>query len=279
MPPPISGVKIIESLKWWKNIMVRNIVNNFPLWLIFACAIASAILMVFAFFAIKKRYWPFLLTKDHNDMTVVLVRVLSALYTILLGLTIVNLWLSFNDAKKHVILEANNYRQVIDNTNHFPSSARNTIQYALSDYIKSMITEDWQNMRKGLPESEAVVQAIHHVYKSFANFEPKRNADKLFYHQMLESFNNALDERAQRLSKSQSSAPAGIRLLMFINVVALILAMCLLGSNYFKAQRNKVALVSSIIMMSLVLAFILDYPYAGPIAVKPTALETLIKGS
>lgn len=262
-----------------KFIMVRDIINAFPLWALFLFAIFGAVTMVYIFFAIKDRYWPFLLAKDHNDMSVVLVRVLSALYTILLGLTIVNLWLSFNEAKKYVVLEANNYRQVIDNSNNFPTPARTTIQTALKDYINVMIHEDWDRMREGLSESEITIQAIHDVYKAFASFEPKRTNDQLFYHQMLENFNHALDERAQRLSKAQSNAPEGIRVLMFINSLALILVMCLLGSNYFKAQRTKVTLVSSIIMMSLVLAFVLDFPYAGPIAVKPVALEQVINGN
>lgn len=131
-------------------------------------------------------------------------------------------------------------------------------------------------MPLALPDSTAVNQAIDQVYKAFNSFEPQRKSEQLLYHQMLENFNNGLDERAQRISQAHSNAPAGIRILMIINALSLIIVMCLLGSNYRNTQRNKVALVSSIVIMSLVLSILIEYPYAGQIAVKPTVLQRLL---
>jgi hypothetical protein len=255
--------------------MIKAIINTIPALGLLLLAIITAAVLVLTVLALKHHYFPVLKQREHNDSTVVLIRVLSAVYAILIALTIVTQVNAFNMTDKVLTQEANAYAGVVHLAEQLSAVGGDAVTEALNGYINLMLTKDWDAMRYSYKPIKAIDPAIDDVYAAIANVKPSNGMEQMLTASMLNQFNFALDARAQRWSTVGDTSPSLVKVVIFFNLLTLMFMTCMLGSVRTRAQQVFVILTNAVTFSCFVLVFILDFPFSGSMALKPEAFTLM----
>lgn len=204
--------------------------------------------------------------RDNNGFLISVASIVSASYAFLLGFVIVSLWQTNKEAEHVTDFESYQLRFIL---NDCPAlkSVEGEIRKGIRDYVSTVVNEEWDLMRVS-QSSEAVMPIIRKMLDTLKQYEPKTEVERTFYKEIVTKANKLIEYRARRLELSKSSLIDQLRFMMIMGALFILSIVALIESESKSIHRLGIVVISCVIGFNLGLAFCIDYPFSGDIAVK-----------
>jgi hypothetical protein len=241
------------------------------LWVILLMA-ATVLLVVVG--TVSVRRWVGVETlKLNNEVAGFIYAVIGVLYAVLLGFTAIVVWEQFDKAQAGVDQEANEIADLYRDAQTFPEDTREQLETQLRAYAGLVVEKEWPAMaeRKSSPEAWDM---YNRIWRSYHEFQPQNDHQKIWYEQSLIRLNQLGDQRRLRLLSSQS---VGIPTVMWIALLGA--GVITIGFSFLFGTRSAAAhlLMTSALAMTIALVLVsilaLEEPFAGITRVDPEAFE------
>ena len=256
--------------------MPRWIVESVPAgWLVVVAVVALPALAVSIQWLIRRRA-PSLAEGRHNDAAAFLGSVAGVIYAIIAGFMVITLWEQYVAASDTVQNETVSLRDAVQFSGAFGPAAQANIRQLVAQYATSVATVEWPTMAKGGP-SPVAQKDFDQLITTIQGLDATTPTQEAFLSNMLTQVVEAGKERQQRLELSGQTVPAVLWLAALLASVV-TLGFCLLfGIKSAKLHYIMVAGVTILIGATLVLILLLQYPFSGSVAVRPTPFEHVAK--
>jgi Protein of unknown function (DUF4239) len=250
-------------------------VQNVPAWWLVVLAVVGLPALAVSLQWLIRRRAPSLADGEHNDAVGFLGSVVGIIYAIIAGFMVITLWEQYVTAGDTVQNETVSLRDVVQFSGAFGPAAEGEIRQLVVRYAKSVATVEWQAMAKG--EGSPVAQHdFDELITAMQGLAVHNSTEEAFLSNMLTQVDQAGSQRQQRLELSGQNIPA-ILWLGAILASVVTLGFCLLfGIKRARLQYIMVAGVTLLIGATLVLILVLEYPFIGTVAVRPTPFEHVV---
>ncbi len=197
----------------------------------------------------------------------------GVLYGILLGLTAVAAYQTWDDAKLRTTAEAGALASLYTDSIAYPSLFREDFQDALRELLRYEIEEEWPKLKDGLPEAGAG-DRLELVRRKLLSFEPKTSSEELVHAAAVEHFNAYLLERRLRLYSVTAGMPSVLWYVVIIGSMINIFLIWLLNMRIVTQFLLGGVLAFFLGAMILLIAR-LDKPFKTDEGVSPGALQVV----
>ena len=250
--------------------------ENVPAWLLVVAAVVGLPVLAVTLQWLIRRRAPGLAGGEHNEAASFLGSVVGVVYAIIAGFMIITLWEQYVTAGDTVQNETVNLQDVVQFSGAFGPAAHANIRLLVMRYANSVATVEWQTMAKG--EGSPVAQNdFDQLVTAIQGLTVHNPTQEEFLATMLTQVDDIGKERQQRLELSGQNVPAILWLTVILASVV-TLGFCLMfGIKSASLNYIMVACAAILIGASLVLVLLLEYPFSGTVAVRPTPFEHVVQ--
>lgn len=202
--------------------------------------------------------------------------VVGVVYAIIAGFIVITLWEQYVTAGDTVQNETVSLRDLVQFSGAFGPTTQGKIQQLVVRYAKSVAAAEWKTMAEG--EGSPVAQNdFDQLITAIQGINVHNLAQQEIFSNMLTQVDDVGKERQQRLDLSGQNVPA-ILWLAAILASFVTLGFCLLlGVKDARLNYIMVAGVATLIGATLVLILLLEFPFTGTVAVRPTPFEHVVQ--
>lgn len=252
--------------------MPRWIVENVPAWWLVVAAVVGLPVLALSLQWLIRRRAPGLAGGEHNEAASYLGSVVGVVYAIIAGFMVITLWEQYVTAGDSVQNETVSLRDVVQFSGAFGPAAQGKVRQLVVRYANSVATVEWQTMAKG-GGSPVVQKDFDQLVTAIQGLDVHNPTQEAFLSNILTQVDDVGKERQQRLELSGQNVPAILWLTVILSSVV-TLGFCLLfGIKNALLNYIMVVGVTILIGASLVLILLLEYPFSGTVAVRPTPFE------
>ena len=246
--------------------MQRWLLNHLPTALYMALFVLVAVAVAYAILRLVRRLFPSLADGQHNEITVLSVEIVGALYAILLGFVIVFLWQDVNNARDNVGAESTALSQLTRDAQAFAPAAREDVTRAIGRYAHVVVDDEWPLQREGRG-SPAGTEAMNNLSAAMQRYEPTTEVQKTYFTASVGHFNDMQAARRIRLSHVGPSLSTSLRFMMYSYFVAIVAFISTVNNGPRHRHTALLLGVTAIIAFNLAFTTTLDYPFSGDGAV------------
>ena len=237
-----------------------------PFLILFSLITVVSVLISGALLLIRRKGGGRWRRQDHINSAVF--NFFTTLYAFVIGFAIVTLWSAFLTAKTNVTREAESIMIVYRTAKHLPGSK--PFCQALTNYVKTVIDVEWEEMEKGAMSPEAT-QRFEDIWSGY--YELRGDSNRLG-----ELFTNLTEAGRQRSSRStmlKSNLYPPVWVILIFGFLSVVYSL-----YFIHREPTLVSLIYEFMVIFLVLSciyfiFDLDTPFSGLIILKPDAFQTL----
>jgi hypothetical protein len=217
-----------------------------------------------------QRIFPRLSDAEFDKVSEALRGGFTVLFGLILGLSIASVSTQLGAARATVSSEAATLAQMVRVSRTLPAEDHAAITQAIDEYIHAVSDDEWVTMQRGLESSRAAA-ALDQLYAAYADHPPPPGP---FTSSRFSAAMSKLDQvttaRRTRLQQaaSGSSLPDLLRILLMIGVVVFIVVWYPAKIRDRRAQLVVVACIAAFISFAYLLTIVLDFPFAGELAVR-----------
>jgi len=251
------------------------ILLNIPTWVIAAimlaiavCTAVGGVLLVRHLVDIKK-------FKQHHDIAGPIFSTIGVIYAVMLAFVLVIVWQDFDRAQNNTVKEANYFAQIYRDATGLPEPFRSQFLEANGNYLKAVIKYEWPQMQRGERSIEAQV-AADRVWEVTASFDPKTEKEKIFFSEMLNKMNDAVEMRRQRIQDSGSGLHPSLWFVLLLGGIITVVFTFFFGSENLYAQITMTTMLAVLIVLIIFTILLMDFPYSGDLSIPATPLQLVL---
>lgn len=242
--------------------MLRSIVSHvYPpfIFLFWIMVFLSLSKVVFKY----KRTSMHIATEMHGTRMVV--NIIGAFFSIFLGFVVYISWSNFKEANQVIAQESTKIYTVWENIRGFPKPVYQTVDQRISEYVSSLIDDEWPAMARGTGSS-VTEKANQNLYTAFLNYHPADAYSQAFYNRAISSLDQATEIRNQRLNMLNIIIPTAWYVIIIISASMIITVSIFMLDNNILGYTMQVllCLFMSFYLTSIV---ILSHPLSGLITI------------
>jgi hypothetical protein len=208
----------------------------------------------------------------HNDVAGFIYAVLGVVYAVLLGFTAIIVWEQYRRAQEGIELEANALTDLYRDAQVFPEDVRRLVETRVRDYARAVVEEEWPAMA----ESEASPRAwdaYNMLWRTYHEFEPQSEHQRVWYATSVERMNLLADERRSRVLSLHAGVPA-VMWIVLVGAGAVTIGFSFFfGTENRRAQGLMTAALTFTIGVVLLSILALESPFSGISRLPPEAFE------
>jgi hypothetical protein len=246
--------------------MVQWLDNTFPPWLLGIFIVGGGAFLTWLAVRFRhSRVKPGRPDMD-NDLMSVFVLILAGMYGILVAFTIFIVWSNSDRADSAASAEAGEISALARQSIDLPQPGQHALQEALRAYTESVIHDEWPSLAHS-QSNPTTAKLFNNIYLSVYHLPPSPVASD-----MDTELPNLAEARAELILQSNAALPG---LFWFVLIVG---ALLVIGLSVFffteipRAHGLMAVAASVLILGSLCLILLLDYPFSG-IKIQPDAFE------
>jgi hypothetical protein len=224
---------------------------------------------------IIRKYYPPHRRQNHNDIAGFIFATLGVIYAVILAFTVVVTWGDFDKATEITNKEANAIASLYQNSMAFPSELSGQIKSELTQYVNSIVSDEWQKMDKG-DKSAQVDEIQERLMRLYSGFQPKNETQKIFLTESIKKMNEASEMRRIRLVYAVTGLHPILYAILIIGSFITIAFTMLFGTENHIEQLIMTAALAAMIAFALFTIIALDYPFTGTFSVESDALKSLL---
>jgi hypothetical protein len=202
-----------------------------------------------------------------NDVAGSIFGTIGTVLAVTLSFTFINVWTQYVTASNIVQREASAVSDLHHLADSLPEPERSKVQDEIDRYVQLVIHDEWPSMHSG-GHSDAAHNSAYKIQTIIADFQPKNSREVMLQSHALDSTNVFLDARRERLHANDDGIPT------FLWVALVFVAIVTIGfSFYFRVdspleQYVMVIALTSVIVLIMLFAAELDYPFRGELGIK-----------
>jgi hypothetical protein len=225
--------------------------------------------VVAALNSIRKRF-PHSLETHQQVVVLGPISFLFTLYAFLLGFIVVNLWQSYDDARRTSMKEAESLGILYHLTEGFPGAEK--VRQSLELYLGSVIADEWPAMAAGTGSLKTRDEFLA-VGREIRALSPSSMREQALYSELLARYDELSIHRQSRLLLLEGSIPAPLWWALAAGGGLLLVGLFFMGIGTAREQIAIDATAIGILVVTLYLAVEFDRPFGGTMKVAPTAFE------
>jgi Protein of unknown function (DUF4239) len=200
--------------------------------------------------------------EDIHEVGGVYMSAVGTLYSVVLGMILVNASEKFTDARRFVDQEAEALIQVYSAADVMPISNGTEIKESITKYVHGVIADEWELLSQG-KSHENTRLLFKKIWKALRSVEPVTERQQIIYEAMVSSFMTAEEGRRERVNFSNYKITS-IEWYTMISGGIVNIAFTLFFSvrNSF-AQSLMTGLVAFMVSINLYAVFLLGAPFSG----------------
>jgi hypothetical protein len=210
---------------------------------------------------------------QHNEVGGFIIAVVGTLYAVVLGFLTVVVWQHFAETRELVALESAAASDAWHTAVGLPAPVRERVRRDLLDYAQSMIDGEWQAMRTGGFDSDAV-RLLSDAINTTGSYVPANAGESNAQAATLEHLTSLHDDRERRLEGNRRAVSRLEWMVLFIGAGCVIGFCWLFGLNNENTHLLMTSAVAVIIVSMLVLLFELQYPFRSDVGIGPEVWQT-----
>jgi hypothetical protein len=247
---------------------MTDFIFSLPLWLL--AIILNVWLMGIALVGlwIVRRYVlpRMLLTYDDAYYAAAIVQSAMLLYGLVTALTAVGVWQRYAQVSDVVSGEATAITSLWRDLGGYPQPLRGTTENILRGYTEQIIRDAWPQQRRGQIPREGVAW-MDRLQADLFTFEPATESQKILHAETLQSFNQLVQKRRQRLDSVHAGLPGVLWFVLLPGAMGCVV-ICLffqIRNAYF--QGILLVSLAGFLAMVLFVIIALDRPFVGEMGI------------
>jgi|AGTN01.3.fsa_nt_gi hypothetical protein len=221
---------------------------------------------------VRRRVSSGFLRRNH-EVAGYLLSIVGTLYSVLLGLIVVDTQAKYQTAKSMTQQEADSCLDLFHISYTMPFETRSRIHHDLQEYLRIVDEEEWDSITKTGEFDESSKTAFRDIWWTITDYEPKTTRGIEAYGKLLDIMQNMADGRRYRLQFSKVGLPEVMWGVVIAGGFLTVLFTYLFEVENEKAQILMTGLVALALSLNVLLIALFSNPYKGYMRISSYAFK------
>jgi hypothetical protein len=232
-------------------------------WVFGIAVVGSAVLIAtLGVLFVRKRFSRGTL-KGNHEVAGYLLSIVATLYSVLLGLIVVETQGKYQEAKVMSQQEADCALDMFHIAYSLPMETRTALHTKLQKYLEIMVEREWDSTKHSSVFDDSAHHTFRDIWWTLNDYEPHTNREQSSYDKLLDSMQNFTDARRYRLQLVKSGLPPILWGVLISGGCLTVLFTYLFEVESAKAQVFMTALVALALSLNVLLIAFFNNPYKG----------------
>ena len=205
--------------------------------------------------------------KQHHEVAGYLLAVIGTMYSVLLGLIVVNVQTKFDQARLMAETEANCCSDLYNLSRGLPQDTRLSIRLPLRDYYVVVQNQNWEAVSEG-SAVEGSVPAYQSMWRAIAAYQPIGNRETSCYQTILQTMKELSDARRFRVVARRRGLSPIIWCVLIVGAALTILFTFFFWVESTVTQVALTIFVALFISLNMLLVKLFENPYRSELMIK-----------
>jgi hypothetical protein len=252
-------------------------VAQWPLWLLVVGVFLFCLGAAWTLVALVRRYAPYPMFKENNELVGFTYAVYGLIYGVLLAFTIIVAWERFAETERIVMHEVTSLSEMWRDCKAFPPAESDGIHSNLIAYARSVVADEWPSMAAQGRAHPQTMKIYEQLWARTYTLRPETKTQEAFLAEVLSDINQLSANRRLRLLYSRTEINGILWLVLFVGSVPCIGYTLLFANRHGWVQVLITMFVMLIVLMGLLVALSLQYPFTGDVCIHPEAFQNLLE--
>jgi hypothetical protein len=249
--------------------------TNQPLWISGLILVGMPTVLAMFGPSLVRRFVTLERLTTNNEVAGFKFATVGVLYAVFLAFAIFVVWEKFADADSTVAKEAGAAASIYHLSYGIGDTQGAALRAALTIYLKSATTEEWQTMDSG-HASKSTLRALEGIYTALLAAQSHEQSNSALMSEIFYQLDVLTQARRARLVAAEGAVPGVVWLVLLGGAVLTILFTLFFGTSNLRAQTLMTGLLSILIFSELLIIVAIDEPFTGTVKVKPQALAEVL---
>ena len=252
-------------------------IAELPLKLSVSIVIALSVIVPTLLVWLARRRWPYPTMKENNELVGFTYAVFGLIYGVLLAFTIIVAWERFAETERIVMREATVLSQLWRDVKAFPADVANEFHSNLLAYVESVITDEWPEMAARGTGHDKTRKIYEQLWEFTYRINPQTKNQEAYLAEVLSDINQLSANRRLRMLYSRMEINGILWLVLLLGAAPTIGYTLLFANKHGWVQVLITSSVMLIVLLSLLVALSLQYPFTGDVSLRPEAFKELLE--
>lgn len=252
-------------------------VAQWPLWLSVGCVFAFSLAASWALVALIRRHASYAAFKENHELVGFTYAVFGLIYGVLLAFTIIVAWERFAETERTVMREVTVLSELWRDCNVFPASVRDGIHSNLAAYAQSVLDDEWPELGASGKESRKTAVIYEQLWARTYVLQPETKLQEAYLGEVLNDINQLSANRRLRRLYSRTEINGILWLVLIVGGIPAVGYTLLFSNKHRWVQVLITMSMMLIVLLSLLVALSLQYPFTGDVSIKPEAFRDLLE--
>jgi hypothetical protein len=201
--------------------------------------------------------------RKHHEVAGYLLSIVGTLYSVLLGLIVVETQTKFQQAITMSRQEADACLDMFHLAYALPLPVRKRLHDHLQEYLRVLIEQEWDSINAEGTSKQAATHPFRRIWWEIVDFEPTTNKEQQCYQKFLDVMQQLSDGRRYRLQITNAGLPSVLWGVLIAGGVLTVLFTYLFEVEDLRAQIVMTALVALALSLNVLLVALFNNPYKG----------------
>ncbi len=211
--------------------------------------------------------------RSNHEVAGYLLSIVGTLYSVLLGLIVVDTQGKYQQAKMMTQQEADSCLDLFHVSYTMPAPVRSKLHQQLQEYLRSVDEEEWPSITTTETFNDSAKSAFREIWWTLVDYEPDTTRGVEAYSKLLDIMQNLTDARRYRLQFSKYRLPDVMWGVVIAGGVLTVLFTYLFEVNDAKAQLFMTGLVALSLALNVLLIAMFSNPYKGTMRISSEPFE------
>ena len=251
--------------------MTRSILNALSTGQIVLLGVGGMVVLTVLAAALARRLFPNLADSEFESVADSLRVVYELIFALILAFVIAAVLDEMGSADATVAAEATTIAELVRANEALPDRDKQRLDSAVGQYVHAVAGNEWKTMRDGEASPQAAA-ALEGLYAEYREVHPVGTTQTEHYRQALSDLHGLEAKRRERLDLASADLPTMLRALV---VVGLFVLLVLEYRPQLSAAAGLVFMgtLAMVVTSAFLLTVILNYPFAGDVAVSNQAFK------
>jgi hypothetical protein len=212
------------------------------------------------------------LREGHNEVLTPIFLTAGTIYAVLLAFVVIAVWEAHDAANANSAEEASTLATMYRQTAGMPPNEQRQMRGLLREYTEAVVNDEWQIQAKTGGASPNARHLVAEVYRTFGALTPAEASAPISV-EFLRAFSVVAADRNRRTLQADEQLPRILWTVLLLGAAIVIGMTFFLYMEVFWLHYVISAAMAVLISTLLIMTFLLNRPFSGPLAVDAGSFE------